>query len=151
MEIYSLQKVINLFESIATNHLEIEVFNFGEIDEIDQIKQSDDHFIGMWLELSNTQLIIGKSNMSTQRRFRFYIYDLIRQDLNNVNSNWNQCESIGIDVVRLLTYGSSEYRLVNNPILYPFSDQFANNASGVWCEVTLESFDAVGTCGVATI
>lgn len=144
--IYSIQKIVNQFETIAASHSEIVTFGYGAAFDIDSIKQDDDLFPQLWVEPVNTQIILGRNAGVDQRRFILYCYDLIRQDEENIISVWNTTELILIDICRKFAYSSQDYRIVNNPILTPFSERFANNVTGYLCEVVIETPGIVGDC-----
>lgn len=148
--IYSIKKLVNLFQTIADNHQEIFTFGYGDISDIDQKTErpdahgNSDTFIGIWAQHDGTQLILGKNTSSIQRRFSIYCYDLQRQDEGSQYSIWNQTEQILIDFCRLMAYSSSDYRIVNNPTITPFQDKFSNDVNGMWCQLTIETVEYVG-------
>ena len=149
MEFYSLQKIINTIEQYVTDHKELTHFNYGDIADIDSANyQKNDYFLGLWLQPMSSQLVMSKNNIVIQRRFVIFVYDLVRQDLDNQISVWNTSESVCFDICKLMNYGSIDYRVVNQPILTPFNEKFSNDVTGYFCELVIETQDNLGLCNV---
>lgn len=146
--IYSLQKVINIFEAIADSHAEIDSWNYGfEFDITDQ-PQSKQNMRQFFVQPINTQVLLGRNNVLNDRRFILWCYDFMRDDENNDISVWNQTESILIDVIRTFNYGSQEYKISNQPILTPFKDRFGEELIGYFCEVAIQTAENIGNCEI---
>lgn len=144
--IYSLQKIVNVFESIAANHLEIESFGYGFEFDIEIQKQGNQKYRQFWVQPLNTQVNLGRNNVMVDRRFRLWCYDLLRQDETNDISIWNQTEAILIDVIRQFNYGSQDYKIVNQPILIPVGERFGETVWGYYTEVAIQTPELIGTC-----
>lgn len=146
--IYSLQKVINVFEAIALNHLEIESFGYGFDFDIETQKQANQMYRQFWVQPLNTQVILGRNNVMNDRRFRLWCYDLLRQDEVNDISVWNQTEAILIDVIRQFNWGSNDYKISNSPILIPIGGKFDENVWGYYTEVAIQTAESIGVCDI---
>lgn len=145
-KIWSLNSIINEFAKLAVSHGELKSFGYGQLPENDVQPQTSVKFPQLWVEPINTQLLLNRNNASNQRRFILYVYDYPRQDEKNIISLWNSTETILTDICRLLQYGSTSYRLANNPILTPMNERFGDNVCGYLCEVVIETPEITGTC-----
>lgn len=146
--IWTINKFYNEFKAIAEDHLEINSFGYGDDFEINYQKQSNAKMPQMWVQHINSQVNLGRNSGNDQRRFVVFIYDLVRQDEDNLVSIWNATELILIDVCRLFNYRSGEYKLVNSPIITPFSERFADNVAGSFCELVIQTPEITGYCEI---
>jgi hypothetical protein len=147
-KIWTINKFYNEFKEIAEDHLEIKSFGYGEEFGIETQNQLDVKLPQLWVSHINTQVVLGRNAGNDQRRFVLYCYDLVRQDENNVLSIWNQTELILIDVCRLFSYRSQEYKLVNNPVITPFEEKYNLQAAGCFCEIVVQTTEITGTCDI---
>jgi hypothetical protein len=143
---YSILKIVNLFRELSENHLDIESFDVGFEFDIETQKQSNQNYVQLFVELVSTQVNVGRSNSTNDRRFRLYVYDLIKQDNDNYLSVFNDCELILIDIIRQFNYGSKDYKVVNSPILLPFKDKYGENVTGYLTEVSIQTAELNGSC-----
>jgi len=146
--LYSIQKIVNEFQTISASHSEIKSFGYGASFDIDKITSDKDLFPQLWVEPVNTQIILNRNNGVDQRRFIVYCYDLIRQDEENMISVWNTSELVLIDICRIFAYSSRDYKIVNNPILTPFQERFSDNVTGYFCEIVIQTPEIVGSCSI---
>lgn len=146
--IWGLNIIVNKFAEIAASHMELKSFGYGAVPDIDSQLQSNALFTQLWVEPLSSQLVFNKGGVVNQRRYAIYCYDLIRQDEKNIISTWNNTELILIDIIKLLKYDSVDYRIVNDPILTPFSERFADNVTGYMTEIILETPESSGTCDI---
>jgi hypothetical protein len=149
--VWTINKFYNEFKSIAQEHKEIESFGYGEEFDINNQPQSNAKFPQLWVQHVNTQIVLGRNTGQDQRRFVLFCYDLPRQDDENYLSVWNQTELILIDVCRIFNYRSSDYKLVNNPIITPFEEKGADNVVGCFCEIVVSTAEITGYCQIPGI
>ena len=146
--IYSLQKIINTFEDLAESHLEIDSFGYGFEFDIDTQKQKNQKYRQMWVQPLTTQVILGRSNVINDRRFRIWVYDLLRNDDLNDISVWNQTEAILIDIIREFSFSSRDYKVANSPLLVPIGDRFGESVWGYYTELSIQTAEIVGNCDI---
>ncbi len=147
-QIWTLQKLINEFEAIASAHLEIQTFGYGNLFSIDPQVEINKRYPQLWVQPSNSQLILGRNNNMQNWTFNVYAYDLIRQDETNQISVWNTTNQIITDVIQLFNYQSSEYKIVNTPISTPFEENFGDDVTGYFTQITIQTAAVVGDCGI---
>ena len=147
----NINSFINEFRVISASHSEIMSFGYGMDFDINNQKQSDIKFPQLWVQPLNSQMVLGRNNNAVDRTFRLYCYDLEKNDEINRTSVWNTTELILLDIIRLFSYGSRDYRITNNPILMPFQESFGENVSGYYCELVVWSSDYTGTCDIPWI
>ena len=145
---WTINRLVNQFEAIGVSHSEIRTFGYGFDFDINNQLQSNTRYPQLWVQPLNSQILAGRSNSFIQRNFRLWCYDLERNDEDNRISVWNDTEIILSDIIRLFSYGSKEYKIVNNPILVPFQESFGENVTGYWTEVTIQTAEYTGTCDV---
>lgn len=147
MTSYSILKFVNLLKEIVDDSMELNNFGWGfDFDASNQ--KNTDKYPAMWAQPVNTQSILGRNNNSVRRVFRLYVYDLERNDEVNRGQIWNQMELILLDVIRIFNYGSNDYKITNSPILVPFQETWADNVTGYWAELIVETSELLGDCGI---
>ena len=125
--IYTLNNLINLFESIATAHHEIKFFGFGELWEIDGKPKSMREFPVLWVFPTGAT----QEENTTVFNFDIYVFDLV--DKAEVSENYRLSDTMQIlqDVLRIIRDNSDDYELVDNTAtLQPFTEKFNDQCTG---------------------
>ena len=147
---YTIVGLINGFRDVALSFVEIATFNFGFDFDINNQKRSERGLCQIWVQPLTSQLVMGNNGSRNRRRFRIYCYDLVNQSESNQISVWNQTESILIDYVRWFKYSNKVLRVVNDPVLIPFKESFAEDMSGYYTDVEIETPELTGYCFMPT-
>jgi len=144
---YQLKNIIKEFEDVAESFVELATFGYGFDFDINNQSQSQEGLSQLWVQPLTTQAVFGRGSSSVSRRFRIYCYDLVRQDEQNQISVWNQTEGILLDYIRYFSYNSGkQYQIVNSPLLVPFKESFAFDASGYYAEIEIRTPEISGFC-----
>tara|TARA_R100000655_G_scaffold39235_2_gene74418 strand:+ start:186 stop:698 length:513 start_codon:yes stop_codon:yes gene_type:complete len=142
---------IDDFNTIATNHFQINSFHSGMLDEVDINKLDQSDFPILYVEPGNTNIDKGVMTYT----FTVFTMNLIKEDLSNRELVWSQMLQIMQDVISefrqnlaLQTSGGDSGKkfsyipnevVLNLPInAEPFTVRFANMLTGWSASFTMQ-------------
>jgi hypothetical protein len=144
----SIKNLEGIFRDLADKYISIDSFGYGFEFDIQSKKQSERGMVGMWVQPITTQMILSRSNTGVVRRYRVYVWDLIRRDEKNSIEVWNDCELILLDFIRLFSFKSKDLGVDNQPILVPFKEKYEDDVSGYYVDLDIKSWDISGDCDI---
>jgi hypothetical protein len=97
MEFYSLNQLINLFETIATSHAQVNGFNFGESSDISASEQEKYPLI--WIDVVDS--IIDSNTLTLNMVVK--VMDIQKDDQTNERDTLSDTLSISQDIYAALT------------------------------------------------
>tara|TARA_R100000808_G_C2146531_1_gene154463 strand:- start:2404 stop:2901 length:498 start_codon:yes stop_codon:yes gene_type:complete len=127
------KQMINTFSDIATNHLQIQSFNSGSLDDVDIEKLDADKFPLMYI----TPLPVSVDAQTLTYSFDVIIADRIQEDMADIDDAYSETLLIIKDVIsnfRQATQTESwadQRTDIDLPLnLTPFTSRFANLLTG---------------------
>jgi hypothetical protein len=144
MQFYTLNQIINLFEVIATNHAQINGFNFGEVSDISASEQ--EQYPLLWIDVIDS----GIESNTLSLNMNVKIMDIQKDDQTNERDTLSDCLSIAQDV----------YSALCNPIyqdyfmlsfatnLVPLREALADKVNGWEMNLTFELMQDRNRCQI---
>ena len=144
MQFYTLNQIINLFETISQSHAQINGFNFGEVSDISASEQ--EQYPLLWIDVIDSS--IESNTLSLNMNVK--VMDIQKDDQTNERDTLSDCLSIAQDV----------YSALCNPIyqdyfmlsfatnLVPLREALADKVNGWEMNLTFELAQERNRCQI---
>ena len=144
MQFYTLNQIINLFEVIATNHAQINGFNFGEVSDISASEQ--EQYPLLWIDVIDSS--IESNTLSLNMNVK--VMDIRKDDQTNERDTLSDCLSISQDVYSALTNPIyQDYFLLSFATnLVPLREALADKVNGWEMNLTFELAQERNRCQI---
>ena len=144
MQFYTLNQIINLFEVIATNHAQINGFNFGEVSDISASEQ--EQYPLLWIDVIDSA--IDSNTLSLNMNVK--VMDIQKDDQTNERDTLSDCLSISQDVYSALTNPIyQDYFLLSFATnLVPLREALADKVNGWEMNLTFELAQERNRCQI---
>jgi len=144
MQFYTLNQIINLFETIATNHAQINGFNFGEASDISASEQ--EQYPLLWIDVIDSA--IDSNTLSLNMNVK--VMDIQKDDQTNERDTLSDCLSISQDVYSALTNPIyQDYFLLSFATnLVPLREALADKVNGWEMNLTFELAQERNRCQI---
>ena len=144
MQFYTLNQIINLFEVIATNHAQINGFNFGEVSDISASEQ--EQYPLLWIDVIDSS--IESNTLSLNMNVK--VMDIQKDDQTNERDTLSDCLSISQDVYSALTNPIyQDYFLLSFATnLVPLREALADKVNGWEMNLTFELAQERNRCQI---
>lgn len=144
MQFYTLNQIINLFEVIATNHAQINGFNFGEVSDISASEQ--EQYPLLWIDVIDSS--IDSNTLSLNMNVK--VMDIQKDDQTNERDTLSDCLSIAQDVYSALTNPIyQDYFLLSFATnLVPLREALADKVNGWEMNLTFELAQERNRCQI---
>jgi hypothetical protein len=144
MQFYTLNQIINLFETIATNHAQINGFNFGEASDISASEQ--EQYPLLWVDVIDSS--IDSNTLSLNMNVK--VMDIQKDDQTNERDTLSDCLSISQDVYSELTNPTyQDYFLLSFATnLVPLREALADKVNGWEMNLTFELAQERNRCQI---
>jgi hypothetical protein len=144
MQFYTLNQIINLFETIATNHAQINGFNFGEASDISASDQ--EQYPLLWIDVIDSA--IESNTLSLNMNVK--VMDIQKDDQTNERDTLSDCLSIAQDVYSALTNPIyQDYFLLSFATnLVPLREALADKVNGWEMNLTFELAQERNRCQI---
>lgn len=144
MQFYTLNQIINLFEVIATNHAQINGFNFGEVSDISASEQ--EQYPLLWIDVVDST--IDSNTLSLVMNVK--VMDIQKDDQTNERDTLSDCLSIAQDVYSALTNPIyQDYFLLSFATnLVPLREALADKVNGWEMNLTFELAQERNRCQI---
>lgn len=144
MQFYTLNQIINVFETIATNHAQINGFNFGETSDISASEQ--EQYPLLWIDVIDSS--IDSNTLSLNMNVK--VMDVQKDDQTNERDTLSDCLSISQDVYSALTNPIyQDYFLLSFATnLVPLREALADKVNGWEMNLTFELAQERNRCQI---
>ena len=144
MQFYTLNQIINLFETIATNHAQINGFNFGEVSDISASEQ--EQYPLLWIDVIDSS--IDSNTLSLNMNVK--VMDIQKDDQTNERDTLSDTLSISQDVYSALTNPIyQDYFLLSFATnLVPLREALADKVNGWEMNLTFELAQERNRCQI---
>jgi hypothetical protein len=144
MQFYTLNQLINLFETIATNHAQINGFNFGETSDISASEQ--EQYPLLWIDVIDS----GIESNTLSLNMNVKVLDIQKDDQTNERDTLSDCLSISQDVYSALTNPIyQDYFLLSFATnLVPLREALADKVNGWEMNLTFELMQERNRCQI---
>jgi hypothetical protein len=144
MQFYTLNQIINLFETIATNHAQINGFNFGEVSDISASEQ--EQYPLLWIDVIDSS--IDSNTLSLNMNVK--VMDIQKDDQTNERDTLSDTLSIAQDVYSALTNPIyQDYFLLSFATnLVPLREALADKVNGWEMNLTFELAQERNRCQI---
>lgn len=144
MQFYTLNQIINLFETIATNHAQINGFNFGEASDISASDQ--EQYPLLWIDVVDS----GIESNTLSLNMNVKVMDIQKDDQTNERDTLSDCLSIAQDVYSALTNPIyQDYFLLSFATnLVPLREALADKVNGWEMNLTFELAQERNRCQI---
>lgn len=144
MQFYTLNQIINLFETIATNHAQINGFNFGLVSDISASDQ--EQYPLLWIDVIDSS--IESNTLSLNMNVK--VMDIQKDDQTNERDTLSDCLSISQDVYSALTNPTyQDYFLLSFATsLVPLREELADKVNGWEMNLTFELAQERNRCQI---
>ena len=144
MQFYTLNQIINLFEVIATNHAQINGFNFGEVSDISASEQ--EQYPLLWIDVIDS----GIESNTLSLNMNVKVMDIQKDDQTNERDTLSDCLSIAQDVYSALCNPIYQdyflLRFATN--LVPLREALADKVNGWEMNLTFELMQERNRCQI---
>lgn len=120
------KNIIELFEQIATSHMQLKGFGSGELWEVNGDPKNSGKYPELWI-VPVSSAILDSGNTYT---FRTLVYDRVYRGEDNELDVLSDTHQMLTDVIRIIKYNSDEYDLIGSTQLEPFTERFDDAVSG---------------------
>ena len=144
MQFYTLNQIINLFETIATKHAQINGFNFGEASDISASEQ--EQYPLLWIDVIDS----GIESNTLSLNMNVKVLDIQKDDQTNERDTLSDCLSISQDVYSALTNPIyQDYFLLSFATnLVPLREALADKVNGWEMNLTFELAQERNRCQI---
>ena len=144
MQFYTLNQIINLFETIATNHAQINGFNFGEASDISASEQ--EQYPLLWIDVIDS----GIESNTLSLNMNVKVMDIQKDDQTNERDTLSDTLSIAQDVYSALTNPIyQDYFLLSFATnLVPLREALADKVNGWEMNLTFELAQERNRCQI---
>jgi hypothetical protein len=144
MQFYTLNQIINLFETIATNHAQINGFNFGEVSDISASEQ--EQYPLLWIDVIDS----GIESNTLSLNMNVKVMDIQKDDQTNERDTLSDTLSIAQDVYSALTNPIyQDYFLLSFATnLTPLREALADKVNGWEMNLTFELAQERNRCQI---
>lgn len=144
MQFYTLNQIINLFETIAANHAQINGFNFREASDISASEQ--EQYPLLWIDVIDSS--IESNTLSLNMNVK--VMDIQKDDQTNERDTLSDCLSISQDVYSALTNPIyQDYFLLSFATnLVPLREALADKVNGWEMNLTFELAQERNRCQI---
>ena len=144
MQFYTLNQIINLFEVIATNHAQINGFNFGEVSDISASEQ--EQYPLLWIDVIDS----GIESNTLSLNMNVKVMDIQKDDQTNERDTLSDCLSIAQDVYSALCNPIyQDYFLLSFATnLVPLREALADKVNGWEMNLTFELMQERNRCQI---
>jgi hypothetical protein len=126
MEFYSLNQIINLIETLATNHAQVNGFNFGEASDISASEQ--EQYPLVWIDVLDSQIDTNTLTINMSMK----VLDIQKDDQANERDTLSDCLSIAQDMYASLTNPTYQdyFTIAYNTNLVVYREALADKVNG---------------------
>ena len=126
MEFYSLNQIINLIETLATNHAQINGFNFGEASDISASEQ--EQYPLVWIDVLDSSIDTNTLTINMSMK----VLDIQKDDQANERDTLSDCLSIAQDMYPSLTNTAYQdyFTIAYNTNLVVYREALADKVNG---------------------
>ena len=144
MQFYTLNQIINLFETIATSHAQINGFNFGEASDISASEQ--EQYPLLWIDVIDS----GIESNTLSLNMNVKVMDIQKDDQTNERDTLSDCLSIAQDVYSALCNPIyQDYFLLSFATnLVPLREALADKVNGWEMNLTFELMQERNRCQI---
>ena len=144
MQFYTLNQIINLFETIATSHAQINGFNFGEASDISASEQ--EQYPLLWIDVIDSAIESNTLSLNVNVK----VMDIQKDDQTNERDTLSDCLSIAQDVYSALTNPIyQDYFLLSFATnLVPLREALADKVNGWEMNLTFELAQERNRCQI---
>lgn len=143
----NIKNIINRLEKFSQEHLQINDFGFGNIDNI-STKNHD--FILMWVSISDSDINLSSTNYN----FEIYILDLLKQNYSNYIDILTDTNLICKDIISLFFDNQQLYGFTlneNNVNTQLIEFKFDDCLLGWKMDINVETQDGLNLCEIPYI
>ena len=144
MQFYTLNQIINLFETISQNHAQINGFNFGEVSDISASEQ--EQYPLLWIDVIDSS--IESNTLSLNMNVK--VMDIQKDDQTNERDTLSDCLSIAQDVYSALCNPIYQdyFMLSFATSLVPLREALADKVNGWEMNLTFELAQERNRCQI---
>ncbi len=126
-------QIITLLFNIANAHKFIKSFGHGEAWEINSKDNFKDYILWV-IPVDSTTL-----EQTKNRTFTLLVFKRVKKDKTDETSILSDCEQMLDDVIKIFRNESSDYDLINEPVLFPFKEEFGDWCAGWRSDLVIET------------
>lgn len=135
---------INLFDDIATAHLQIHSFAWGELWEVEgNVKPG---IVYPMLYANPVSSLMPEQTVS--RTWNLMVFGQVMKDKSNEQAVMSNAELILQDVIKILRNESDDYEVIGDPIMFPFKEDLGDFVAGWRADVEIQSNGRSNYCDV---
>jgi len=135
--VYTHNNLIQLFQNIATAHFQVKGFGVGNTTEIEGIPNKQYPY--MWVVPVNSSVQLNDSGefQTINHIFQIEVFDLVKKDRSNETEVLSDCQSILLDVVKILHNENASFEVINSPTLNPYVEKYGDDVTGWYVEIEI--------------
>jgi hypothetical protein len=142
----TLNQIIKRFETIATDHLFIERFGFGELSDIDVAGPNDVDYPLMWVVPQGADF----DEQTLIYTLRVIIMDVDDTDDSKRNEIMSDTLRTLIDVVKIFKNDDTyDWNITDTTNALPFSQRFVDYTTGWWADIRIITDLDNNPCSIA--
>lgn len=135
---------IQLLSDIATAHLQVHSFEWGELWEVEgKIKPGIIYPMLYANPISSTM-----TEQTVSRVYNLMVFGQVMKDKSNEKAVMSNAELILQDVIKILRNESNDYEVIDDPVLFPFKEDLGDWVAGWRAEVEIQSDGRSNYCDV---
>ena len=149
MSVITYNKLLDIFEQIKNEHIQIKRFGSGAIEDVNTFTPDSGEFPIMWIIPQEASF--GENSLTYS--IRLLIFDADETDDSLTDAIYSDTLLIINDVIQMLKQGSEEYSVINDVRAIPFNQRFIDYCVGWYCDIDIEveMFNGNYTCFVPLI
>lgn len=134
-------QLVTLIETqFAQPHFQINKFEEGFVDDLDQFLTKNEFWPAMYMQPIFVRELVTDDSVSAvaEYEFRFFFIDLIKNDDNNLREVISDRLSVARDFVNWVRQAPNDINLLENPTIEPIRNIDLDYCAGWVCTVLLE-------------
>lgn len=131
----TFENITNLILNIGRSDRQLKYCGSGEIWRLDAEMKNDQTYPKLWVVPTLSTI----REQSAEFNFQLIVFDLVQDGLGNQTAVLSDTWGILNDIVKTVKYNAgSDYNIINDPTLNPFTERFTDDVSGWSCDIVME-------------
>ena len=137
-------EIIEVFRTVADNHLQINYFGHGMIEDVNTFQEEDDKFPVLWVVPQSTRF----NDNSTVYRLRVLVFDIDKTSDDYRTEILSDTLQILGDVIKYLKNEDWDYALLNQQNCIPFVQKFVDYCAGWYSDIEIDTVSNNNPCNI---
>jgi len=131
----TFNQLIQKFQTLADQHLQIQRFGTGAIEDVNTFSPASGEFPVLWVIPQAARL----STNNLVYTMRILVFDIDETSDTNKNELYSDTLLILNDIFQQFKNGDDDYEVISDAIATPFNQRFVDYCTGWFCDVEIST------------